>query len=65
MANAKVSCLVPNAKVLCLVPNAAYIPQTCVGVSRWVTQILGLASGVFLFLDTNMSVSFVLVDAKV
>ena len=29
------------------------------------TQILGLASGVFAFLDTNMLVSFVLGDAKV
>ena len=29
------------------------------------TQILGLASGVFAFLDTNMLVSFALGDAKV
>ena len=53
-----------NAKILRLVPNATYIPLTCVWVSRWVTQILGLASGVFAFLDTNMLVSFALGDAK-
>ena len=29
------------------------------------TEILGLASGVFAFLDTNMLVSFALGDAKV
>ena len=54
-----------NAKVLGLVPNTTYIPLTCVWVSRWVMQILGLASGVFAFLDTNMLVSFALGDAKV
>ena len=54
-----------NAKVLRLVPNATYIQLTCVGVSCLVTQILGLASGVFAFLDTNMLVSFALGDAKV
>ena len=46
-----------NAKILHLEPNATYIPLTCVWVSRWVTQILGLASGVFAFLDTNMLAS--------
>ena len=46
-----------NAEILCLEPNATYIPLTCVAlVSRWVTQILGLVSGVFVFLDTNMLV---------
>ena len=42
-------------------PNATYIPLACV----WVSQILGFASGVFVFLDTNMLVSFGLGDAKV
>ena len=55
----------PNARILLLEPNATYIPLTCVWVSRWVTQILGLALGVFAFLDTNMLVSFALGDAKV
>ena len=54
-----------NTKVLRLVPNTTYIPLTCVGASRWVTKILGLASGVFAFLDTNMLVSFALGDANV
>ena len=53
-----------NAKILCLEPNATYFPLTCVWVSRWVTQILGWASGVFAFLDTNMLVSFALGEAK-
>ena len=44
---------------------STYIPLTCVWVSRWVTQILGLVSGVFAFFDTNMLVSFALGDAKV
>ena len=54
----------PNVRILRLEPNATYIPLTCVWVSLWVTQILGLASGVFAFLDTNMLVSFALGDAK-
>ena len=55
----------PNARILHLEPNATYIPLTCVWVLRWVMQILGLASGVFAFLDNNMLVSFALGDAKV
>ena len=46
----------PNAKILRLEPNATYIPLTCVGFRVGVTQILGLASGVFAFLDTDMLV---------
>ena len=49
-----------NARILSLEPNA----NSLILFSRWVTQILGLASGVFVFLDTNMLVSFALGDAK-